>query len=436
MKKISTKIKALVLCALIFAAAFSQTAFGVQYNDAKYANYVNMNGENDTGRGYTVPNLYRQDASYKNVKSFPLVVMSSVEYVPLEIFAMYSYIEVVYSKLSFGFYINNTNTNKYIAFNLEDGTTTTSADQAVDASVQLCYRTYYVPAKTVCDAVGLNFESYDNASDGIHAARISDGSAKYTLAELVDMYSPKKNDTSSQGGQTGETDTTESTQHESGQSGQSAAPPDDTYKNVLSRNIYISFDNCPDGFTENILDILKSHNCGATFFMTADKILSSPETVRRILVEGHNMGIYCQTDGASGEEYSPKDETERILSEIKEANAALKLVTKKKARYVRIRGAHEKELKENGIEKALKDEGLVIYGYTFDTRVYGRAQGVYEALVREIAEKNTSRAATHFIDFSSGSFNPGALSRFLEFCGKYTQFRTVKSDEYTVLPTV
>ncbi|MCR5353608.1 MAG: polysaccharide deacetylase family protein [Clostridiales bacterium] len=435
MKKFSTKIKALALCVLLFAAAFSQAVAGVQYNDAKYANYVNMNGENESGRIYIVPNLYRQDASYKNVKSFPLVVMNSVEYVPLEIFAMYSYIEVVYSKLSFGFYINNTNTNKYIAFNLEDGTTTTSADQAVDASVQMCYRTYYVPAKIVCDAVGLNFESYDNASDGIHAARVSDSSAKYTLAELVDMYSPKKNDTT-RGGQTDEPDTGGSTQPDVGQGGQITPAPDDKYKNVLSRNVYLSFDNCPDEYTGNILDILRAYNCGATFFMTAEKILERPETVRRILVEGHNIGIYCPTDGASGEEYSASGETERILSETKEANEALKLITKKKARYVRIKGAHEKELKENGMEKALKDEGLVIYGYTFDTRNYGRAQGVYDALVREIAEKNTNRAATHYINFSSGAYSAPALSRFLEFCGKYTQFRTVKPDEYTVLPAL
>ncbi len=432
MKKPTKKIKALVLSALIFAAAFSGNVKSAQYNDAKFANYVNMNNESDSSRIYVVPNLYRQDASYKNVKNFPLVVMNSVEYVPLEIFAMYSYIEVVYSKLSFGFYINNTNTNNYIAFDLETGTTTT-AEQTVDAAVQMCYRTYYVPAKTVCDAVGLKFESYDNASDGIHAARVSDSKAKYTLPELIDMYSPKKNE------DTNTDQTPPDTQGENGstQGGQTTVPPDnDPYKNVLSRNIYLTFENCPDEYTESVLDVLSSYNCKATFFMTEEKILESPETARRILVEGHNVGIYAQTASSYTEGFSASDEAQNILSEIKSANEALKLVTKKTARFVRIKGANARELKENGIEKLLKDNGYSVYGYTFDASVYARTQSAYDALVREIAEKNEGRAATHHVSFSNGALTPGILSRFLEFCGKYSQFRTVKADEYTVFPSL
>ena len=186
-----------LLASVCLAAGFltlpsSQTL--ALYNDAVYDSYKNMNrSENASGAArYVVPNLYRQDASYTNVKSFPLVVSGGVSYVPLDIFALYSYLEVVYGKISYSFYINNTKNGHYIAFDIDNGTTTTDSGETLDIESKLFYRTYYVPAKEVCDVLGLNFEFYDNADDGICAARISDSKAKYTLTELVKMYSPTK----------------------------------------------------------------------------------------------------------------------------------------------------------------------------------------------------------------------------------------------------
>lgn len=163
------------------------------YNDAVYDSYKNMNASDSSGARYVVPNLYRQDASYTNVKTFPLVVTDGVEYVPLDIFALFSYLEVVYGKVSYSFYINNTKNGHYIAFDIDNGTTTTDSGETLDIESKLFYRTYYVPAKAVCHVLGLNFESYDSPDDGIRAARVSDSKAKYSLNELVKMYSPVKN---------------------------------------------------------------------------------------------------------------------------------------------------------------------------------------------------------------------------------------------------
>lgn len=66
-----------------------------------------------------------------------------------------------YGRISYSFYINNTKNGHYIAFVLTIGTTTTDSGETLDIESKLFYRTYYVPAKEVCDVLGLNFEFYD-----------------------------------------------------------------------------------------------------------------------------------------------------------------------------------------------------------------------------------------------------------------------------------
>ena len=125
-----------IVCAMLLCLTIPSGVGFAQYNDAKYDSYKNMGASNeDSHSKYVVPNLYRQDASYTNVKTFPLVVSGSVEYFPLDIFALYSYLEVVYGKLSYGFYINNTKNNHYVAFDLETGTTTTQTVDGDSATI-------------------------------------------------------------------------------------------------------------------------------------------------------------------------------------------------------------------------------------------------------------------------------------------------------------
>lgn len=180
------------LCILITTIIFPSSEGYAVNNDARYDFYKNMDTSDSGHAKYIVPNLYRQDASYSNFKNFPLVITDGEEYVPLDIFAMFSYIKVVYSKLTDGFYINNVKNNHYVAFDMGSGTTTTHDTQMVSIEAIICYRTYYVPALEVCSILGLNFESYDDFENGIRAVRISDNKAKLTIEELVKMYSPTK----------------------------------------------------------------------------------------------------------------------------------------------------------------------------------------------------------------------------------------------------
>ncbi len=60
----------------------------------------------------------------------------------------------------------------------------------------------------------------------------------------------------------------------------------DTGKKV----IYLTFDaGYENGYTPAILDALKKHNVHVTFFLVGNYIKTSPELVKRMLEEGHNV---------------------------------------------------------------------------------------------------------------------------------------------------
>lgn len=60
------------------------------------------------------------------------------------------------------------------------------------------------------------------------------------------------------------------------------------------KTMYLTFDDGPSVENTNaVLDILKERNIKATFFVVGENVLKHPETARRIVAEGHTIGIHC-----------------------------------------------------------------------------------------------------------------------------------------------
>lgn len=55
---------------------------------------------------------------------------------------------------------------------------------------------------------------------------------------------------------------------------------------------YLTFDDGPTHNTPAILDILKKYNAKATFFVLDYRITENPDLLRRILAEGHSIGLH------------------------------------------------------------------------------------------------------------------------------------------------
>lgn len=57
------------------------------------------------------------------------------------------------------------------------------------------------------------------------------------------------------------------------------------------KNVYVTFDNgYEQGYTADILDVLKKHQVPATFFVTGHYVKEEPELVKRMVREGHIVG--------------------------------------------------------------------------------------------------------------------------------------------------
>lgn len=56
--------------------------------------------------------------------------------------------------------------------------------------------------------------------------------------------------------------------------------------------VYLTFDDGPGIQTEKILDILKEEDCKATFFVTGKEDVSAKKIYKRIVKEGHTLGMH------------------------------------------------------------------------------------------------------------------------------------------------
>ena len=61
-----------------------------------------------------------------------------------------------------------------------------------------------------------------------------------------------------------------------------------------SKTIYLTFDDGPKQYTEQVLDILAKYNVKATFFIVAGNP-KYRDLLPRIVEEGHTLGIHCYT---------------------------------------------------------------------------------------------------------------------------------------------
>ena len=205
-------------------------------------------------------------------------------------------------------------------------------------------------------------------------------------------------------------------------------PPEDPYKNVAARTLYLTFDNI-GGNTDGILSVLRASGIRATFFMTAEQIYAYPDTVRRVIADGHTPGLLVSpTDGQN------VLTSEELLARITEAQEALKLVTKAQTRLLRLTD-HTSALEENGFFEEAAAHGYRIYRYTLDSGDgVGRAQSVFQALCTTLAENKPKAAQTYHVRFGSHAVTAEVLTKLTDFFADYAQFSIRSFDETTLLP--
>ena len=129
------------------------------------------------------------------------------------------------------------------------------------------------------------------------------------------------------------------------------------------KTMYLTFDDGPsEENTAAILDILKERGIHATFFVVGENVRKHPEIAKRIVEEGHTIGIHCNHHDYD-ELYVSVDS---FLEDFQEAYNAVYEVTGVEVQFYRFPGgsinAYNKDVYEEIIEK-MTEKGFIYFDW-------------------------------------------------------------------------
>ena len=201
---------------------------------------------------------------------------NGVWYVPYNVFSEFG---VNYS------YFSNSSTamlftaNHQLLFDMAKNLTYDSNGSYYTSTGLLLNGMAYVPLGFVCSQFGLTWTYIQGSGHG-SVCRIRDGSAILSDSQFI----------------TAAASLMEAKYSAYVAAMNPVAPTGSSKPQEGARTVYLSFQGMPSA---ELLDALKAAGTAAAFFLTADEIKASPDTVRRMAAERHHIGILC----ADYEEY-------------------------------------------------------------------------------------------------------------------------------------
>jgi hypothetical protein len=186
---------------------------------------------------------------------------------------------------------------RQLYFNLDTGRVYDGDDNYYTTSTVTKNSVIYVSVPFVCNFFGLSWSYIDGIGYG-DILRITDGRNSLSNAEFLNaaasIMQPRYESYIA-------SLTPKTTPSPSPAATASAVPsPAPTSGTEPVYPVYLSFEGLPGSA---LLDTLDRYGVHAAFYLTAEDIAASPDTVRRLYGSGHSIGLWC-TDSGSQEEAS------------------------------------------------------------------------------------------------------------------------------------
>jgi len=144
---------------------------------------------------------------------------------------------------------------------------------------------------------------------------------------------------------------------------------------TTEREVWLTIDDGPDPHdTPQILELLRSHNARATFFVIGDKVAAHPALVRAMLAAGHEVAHHTQTHPLTSFWCARPS---RLHRELDEGMAVLGAVGARSTRFRPPAG-----IKNLWLRPALVERGLVCIGWSARGRESWRAD--VDTVVRRV----------------------------------------------------
>lgn len=172
-----------------------------------------------------------------------------------------------------------------LVFNLDEHTAYNTKDNVKHSQNAFSSRgTFYVPAQFTASQLGITYSYIDSASciRFRSTSTLTDSMFSYIvkskIPELIAQYNaskaPESNNSSSQQ-----------------QENSSPQPSQKNDEVTVQKRVFLTFDIRSGEYNDAILDALSRRKMKATFFLAGNTMLANDDTVRRMAVDGHEIGI-------------------------------------------------------------------------------------------------------------------------------------------------
>lgn len=167
---------------------------------------------------------------------------------------------------------------------------------------------------------------------------------------------------------------------------------------IQTKVMYLTFDDGPSEYTGELLDLLKAHKMKVTFFMLDAEMKRNPEMVKRILEEGHAIGLH----GVSHEKNIFYRNTETPLVEMETANATLEKITGEKTCLIRTPYGSNPYLTKKQYN-LLCEHDYILWDWNVDSRdwCYRNPERTYRATTQMIDKSQAEPKVVLFHDMKN-----------------------------------
>lgn len=179
--------------------------------------------------------------------------------------------------------------------------------------------------------------------------------------------------------------------------------------------VYLTFEDGPSENTEAILDILAQYNVKATFFVVGKEDEDSQELYKRIVEEGHTLGMHSYSNKYS-QIYQSKDAFEEDFNRLRDE---LYQVTGVESVYYRFPGGSSNQISNvpmSDFIHYLNEQGVIYYDWNISagdaaSNAYS-AEEIVANVVDDVVKYKTSVVLLH--DASDKSTTVEALAPMIE----------------------
>lgn len=337
-----------------------------------------------------IPTVFVNDRPYGKYNMYPSVYYRDEFYVPLDIFTEFSQLSIT-QEANGGFLIENTQSGSFISYSGNDGNGVIANNRRFSITILKRNNTNYIPAVFSCSIFSLSFETYTYKEEKM--TRIKDANATLDFASLVSVYVPSE----------------------------IPLPPSPPSVDVLTEsNIAITFESFGGEHVDQILDICAEETIKASFFFTVEEVTDNSDIIRKVIANGHNIGIYIDASSDMGQDI--------IEDQIVRSIDMFRSILMVRPHLIRFSKNISTGLRKDGLLEKLKNKyALTEAAANIDSRdhIYSPS-AVMEKLKAEMTESDIS-----VIRFTSSSSTAASIRMLMDIINHEYDFSLFTVNETT-----